>query len=286
MQLRAGENMNIVQTVKSGMEQMTRSECRVAAYFLADPGRFAFETLEAVAEGVGTSTTSVIRFCRRLGYAGYRDFQEIVRAGFKYELTLPDKFKRTVDAETGDSHLLRTAEKAMDCIKETFRTLSAPQVREAVQCLIAARRVFCFGMKESYALAHYAYTRFLTIRRDVFILSAGQSGEIESVQSLGEGDVCIFFLFHRYTGLSPRILELLKQRGATVILITSPPYDEVARNAAVILPCQVNIGGIKNSFAAPLCIVDHLCNAVLTESGDRALNYMKNSEILFKDFTF
>jgi DNA-binding MurR/RpiR family transcriptional regulator len=278
--------MNILDIVRAGMDSMTKSEARVASCFLSDPGGFAFETLDAAALRIGTSTTSVIRFCRRLGFAGYKEFQETVRAGFRNEMTLPDKFEHAVRADSWDNSLSQTAQKAVECIQQTFRDLSAPQLRAAVTHLTNAQRVFCFGMKESYALAHYAYTRFLTIRRNVFMLSAGHSGEIESILSLGEGDACIFFLFHRYTGPSPRILELLKKQGVSVILITSPPCDEVARHAAVLLPCYVNIGGIKNSFTAPVCIVDHLCNAALAASGDKALNYMENSEILFKDFTF
>ncbi len=278
--------MNLSETIKASLDSMTKSEYRVGAYFLTNPNDFAFETLDAIAEKINTSTTSVIRFCRKLGFSGYKPFQEEVRASFKYELTLPDKLERTVKTDGYDTQLSKNWRSAVNCIEKTFAELSPSKINEAIQAIIDSKRVFCFGLKESFALAHYAYTRFLTVRNNVFLLSAGQSGEIESVLSLGEGDVCIFFLFHRYTRQSPEILKLLKKRGVTVILITSPPYDEIKENASILLPCFVNIDGIKNSAAAPICIIDHLCNAVVVLSGDKALNHMKESEILFKEFTF
>ncbi len=278
--------MNIVETIKSNLEQMTKSEYRVATYFLTNPNDFAFETLDAIATKMDTSTTSVIRFCRKLGFSGYKTFQDKVRSGFKYELTLPDKFERTVNGGAYNTQFSQTVQNTIDCIEQTFRNLPASQINDAIYAIANAKRVFCFGLKESFALAHYAYTRFLTVRNNVFMLTAGQGGEIESVLSLGKEDVCIFFLFHRYTKHSPQILELLKKQGVTVILITSPPYDEVEGNSSVLLPCFVNINGIKNSAAAPVCIIDHLCNALVVASGNRALNYMKKSEILFKEFTF
>ncbi len=278
--------MNLSEAVRTALDSMTRSEYRVGTYFLTNPNDFAFETLDSIAERIGTSTTSVIRFCRRLGFLGYKPFQEEVRASFKYELTLPDKLERTAKTDGYDTQLSKNWRSAVNCIEQTFSSLSPSQINEAIHAIINANRVFCFGLKESFALAHYAYTRFLTVRDNVFLLTAGQSGEIESILSLGEGDACIFFLFHRYTRQSPEILKLLKKRGVTVILITSPPYDEIEANASVLLPCLVNIDGIKNSAAAPICVIDHLCNAVVVLSGEKALNHMKESEILFKEFTF
>ncbi len=265
---------------------MTKSEQKIAAYFLGNPNTFAFETLDDIASKIDISTTSVIRFCRKLGFSGYKAFQDCVRTDFKYQLTLPDKFNRTVKSKKSDTPFPLTVKNSINCIEQTFNSIPTEHIHSAVKAISDAKRVFCFGLKESFALAHYAYTRFLTIRSDVFMLSAGQGGEIESVLSLGKGDVCVFFLFHRYTNPAPQILKLLKKQGATVILITSPPYDELEANATILLPCFVDINGIKNSAVAPICLVDHLCNSAIVVNGDKTLNYMKKSEALFKEFTF
>jgi len=278
--------MDLAEAIHSKLNQLTKSEKKAAAHFLENPNDFAFETLDMIAEKLDISTTSVIRFCRKLGFSGYKSFQDEVRSGFKHELTLPDKFKRTVQADTSDSQPDQTIRNAITCIEQTFHSLPVSKLQEAANAITTANRVFCFGLKESFALAHYAYTRFLTVRENVFLLTAGQSGEIESILSLGKGDVCVFFLFHRYTRQSPKILELLKKQEVSVILITAPPYEEVEANASILLPCFVNINGIKNSAAAPVCIIDYLCNAVVVANGTRTLDYMKKSEFLFKEFTF
>ncbi len=278
--------MNIIETVKSSLEEMTKSDRRIATHFINDPHAFAFETLDTIATEIGISTTSVIRFARKLGFTGYKEFQESVRLDFKHELTLPDKLNRSFDEGVQDVQLSRTLRNTVNCIEETFKTIPSSSIHDAVNAMAMARRVFCFGLKESYALAHYAYTRFLTVRGDVYILSAGHSGEIESVLSLNENDVCIFFLFHRYTKPAPEILKILKKQGVKVILVTSPPYDELSVDDTILLPCFVDINGIKNSAVAPICLTDHLCNSVVVASREKSLDYMKKSEALFKDFTF
>ena len=278
--------MNIIEIIKSNIGKMTKSENTVATYFLENPNQFAFETLDSIAEKINISTTSVLRFCRKNGFDGYKAFQDEVRNGFKYQFTLPDKFKIATMSETSDSQFTQSAINAIACIEDTFRNLPENCIANATEEIIKAQRVFCFGLKESFALAHYAYTRFLTVRNDVYLLSAGQSNEIESILSLQKGDVCVFYLFHRYTKQSPQILKIIKKQGAKVILITSPPYDAIEKDATILLPCYVDINGIKNSSAAPVCITDCLCNSVVSKSGSKTLDYMKQSEALFKDFTF
>ena len=271
--------MNIVEIIKDSLDDMTRSERQVASYYLAQPNDFAFCTLDAIAGKIDTSTTSVLRFSRRIGFKGYKDFQQAVQAQISIQPQLPDKFRRSLD--TGRNLLLQKVARDVQCIQETFAGMDEEQISRALTLVSEAKRVFTFGSRESYALAHYAYTRLLSVRPDVSVLQAA-SGQIESVLSLGEGDVCVVFLFHRYTRQTVKLLELLKQQRVSVILVTDPPYEDIAKNAEVLLPCLVDCGGIKNTAVAPVVLMDYLCDAVAAKLGDRSLEYMKNAEALFR----
>lgn len=277
--------MNLNDKINSLISEMTKSDAKIASYFLQNTNIFAFETLEGIADKIGTSTASVIRFCHRLGFSGYKAFQNMVRADVKSHLSLPAKLERITENNSDELQHLRIIQNVINCIDKTFENISSDLLCAASNTITEANRVFCFGLKESFALSHYAYTRFLSIRRNVFMLSAGHSGEIESVLSLGKGDVCIFFLFHRYTNPAPKILELLKKQGVEIILITSSPYDSVEENADILFSCDVDINGIKNSAAAPICLIDCICNRIASYNGE-TLNYLNKSEELFKEFTF
>ncbi len=281
-----GDIMNTLEKIKIALDDMTKSEQKVAAHFLKHPEDFAFNTLGIMAEKINVSTTTVIRFCYKASFDGYKDFQQSVQENLNFFKTLPDKFKRTVDNADTALPFSRIINNTLYCIEKTFKNLSEEKINTAVKEIKKAHRVFCFGLKESYSLAHYTYTRLLTVRDNVFILSAGQSGEIESLLSLKENDICIFFLFHRYTRLSVKILEALKKQGIKVMLVTSAPYDEIEKNAEILFPCEVNIESIKNSYAVPITLIDCLCNSLAIETGEEALDYMKNCETLFKEFTF
>ena len=273
--------MGIIELIRMKMEQMTRSEQRVALYVLGHMNDIAFFTLDELARQTDVSTTTVLRFCRRLDFGGFKQFQHAVRTDLKYSPDLLDKFHRTADNQLEDTLLAQTVQQGIRCIQQTFHEMPFEMVEDAVKRIAGARRVYTFGMRESQALAAYAYSRLLTVRGDVFLYQDGYTGNVEALLSSTDADVFVVFLFHRYTRQTLRILEVLKERNVQVILITSPPVEMVARLATVLLPCQVDANGIKNSALAPICLADYLCNAVAMVSAEATLQRMRQSEELF-----
>ena len=274
--------MKVVEKINCCYEEMTKTERQVASYFLGHSNDFTFCTLDKLAAHINTSTTSVIRFCRRLGFEGFKPFQEALRNDLKYQQPdLPDKLQRTLDATAKDERLARTVAQNIRCIQQTFCDIPYESLTRSVQMIADARRVYTFGMKESFALSHYAYTRFLTVRPDVYMLG-GNNGEVESVLSLTDEDLCIVYLFHRYTKQTLQLLPMLQKQGVKIIIVTSQPYDQLEQYASLILPCCVDAGGIKNSAVAPICLADYLCNAVAVMGGEKTLAYMQKSEELFR----
>lgn len=272
----------VLKLTEEKLSEMTKTEYKVARFFIQSPEALIFDTLDTAAEKIGVSTATVIRFAKRLGFFGFKDFQERLRVESKSASSLPDKLKRTVE-NGGDNLFSRTVSGALGRIEESFASLPLDSLRKTASRLAGAGRVFTLGLRESYALAHYAYTRILSVRRGVCILNTGGEWGSEGLLSLGAGDVCLAFLFHRYTKVALDVLKALKARGVYVILVTSPPYDKVEALCDLILPVFTEIGGIKNCFAAPVCLCDYLCSAIAGELGEGALEYMKESEKLFSE---
>ena len=252
----------MIQKVYAQLDSMTRTERSAADYFLNNPDSFAFLTLDKLAVKIGISTASIIRFCQRLGFYGYKDFQETLRNGMSTRLSLPVKMEQNKTTQM-DQLLHRVVSDGIQAMEQTFKTLPADVLARAVELLEEGHRVFTFGLRESYAPAHYLYTRLITVRDHVSILDAGFHTMLEPLLDLNANDVVVVFLFQRYTEQSLRMLPLLKATGASLILITSHPCEEpLSSHADVVLPCHVENNGIKNTYLAPMALADYFCNAL------------------------
>ena len=59
---------------------LTRTDAEIAEYILAHLSTIGFQTSTTMAEEIGVSDTSVIRFIRKLGFKGYADFRSEMNA--------------------------------------------------------------------------------------------------------------------------------------------------------------------------------------------------------------
>lgn len=273
--------MNVIETINREYAKMTKSEKALAAYLLSHKSEFENDSITELAARNQVSTPTLIRFARRLGFTGFRDFRKALLESSPIKSTLVNKFESI--AHSSENKIMKdTVQQAFSCIEETFSRLDDETSEKAVSLLQTARRVYTFGMKESYALAHYAYTRLYTVRDDTFLLNIS-NGDLESLLDLRPDDTCLVFLFHRYTKRALDILALLKKIGVHVILVTNDPTDRVNPFAEVVIPCIVSGTGIKNSSIAPICLLDYLCNVLATTDSPKTLERLKHIEGLLKE---
>lgn len=64
------------QQIRNAYEHLTNIQRTIADYFLEHLDTIPFKRLEELADLIGVSTTSVIRFTRSIGYQGYGDMQQ------------------------------------------------------------------------------------------------------------------------------------------------------------------------------------------------------------------
>ena len=64
----------------------------------------------------------------------------------------------------------------------------------------------------------------------------------------------------------------------TVVLITSQSHVAVDSYGDIILPCNVNGISFKNSFVAPMCLINYIAAAVALNDYDGAMKNLKQTE--------
>ncbi|MCQ2401335.1 MAG: MurR/RpiR family transcriptional regulator [Lachnospiraceae bacterium] len=273
--------MTIIEKIHTLYPEMTKSEKEISEYLISHRDDFIKKSIKDIADENGTSTTTLIRFARRLGFEGFRELKKALCEDTVISPTLTSKFN-SINYMSGDRLLADTINQSFRCIEDTFTKIPEKTLDECVAKLQDARRVYTFGMKESYALSHYAYTRLYTVRNDVFILDVAH-GDAESLLNITKDDTCIIFLFHRYTKTSVDVLKAIKKTGASIILITNEPVDEIEKYSDILIPCVVYGSGIKNTSIAPVCLLDYLCNVLAVKDPQKALNRFKELELLFEN---
>ena len=267
--------------VNEKYNDMTHAQKTVANYVGEHPDDIAFCTLETLAAKINVSTTTVIRFARAMGYSGFSDMQDEVKREMQTKSTLPERLDDLISSRGGEDLTLQSCFATdMDNLNQTLSGLDPQELRKAVDMISGANRIYILGMRSSFSLAHYLISRLGEIKRNVsFVQSTGMIYP-EEVVSAGEGDVCIAYVFPRYSKTALNILAWMRSYGVKVILFTSMNDLPIRSYGDLCFNCAINSTSCKNSLTAPMCLTNYLVAELANQNYDEAHEVLSRTEEL------
>lgn len=210
---------------------------RVADAILEDPGAAARMTIVDLAERSGTSTATITRFCRALGFGGYAELRVAVatETGRVNQQTWQTDIGREIlPGDSLDKVLGVVSGNDIRLIQETGDQLDLAVVEKVAQAIARAGRVLLFGVSSSAAVAHEMEYRLQRIRVPTWSRSDAHSA-LTDAALLGHGDVAIGISHSGRTREAIEVLEEAGSHGAITVAVTSNPRSPLAEVAELVL---------------------------------------------------
>jgi DNA-binding MurR/RpiR family transcriptional regulator len=256
-------------------ERLTRTERRIAEAILADPTLLAFGRVSDLAKHVGTSRPSVVRFATKLGFSGYTDLQEQVRAGMSQQLSRPTERIRQ------EGTLLAPARSALEkTIAGIFETLSDERLKNIATQIVGAENVWIISGETSRAGAHALQSGLTIIRPDVHFIQ--QHSVARDLSSATTEDIAIVIDFARYRRHSITAARTLADQGVPIIAITDGPFSPLA--SLTENRCDVSIPAIGpfDSSVPAVTVAELIVAQVAMQLRDEARKRIDRTEALWE----
>lgn len=263
--------------LKASADDFTHSQRTIAAYMQEHAENIAFCNLETLASKIGVSTTTIIRFSRALGYTGFTDMQKAVKDEIQNKSALPDRLN-SMRTSTGNELLRESFEMDKLNIEKTFAAQNEKMLRSAINAIIAADNIYLLGFRSSFSLAYYMASRLGEIRRNVHCVQSTGMLYPEEIINAQENDICIAFLFPRYSKTAISVLEWLKKQKVKIILFTSLTDTASHFYGDILLPCSLESCSYKNSFTAPICLSNYLVAETAKQNSEEAREMLTRAE--------
>jgi len=264
--------------ISSALPTLSRSEKRVAEWVLEHPKEATNATLAHIAGEGETSEPTVLRFCRRMGLSGFREFG--VRLA--ESLSTPGSYvHRDVNPDDSTSDAaMKVMDASIQALTEMRAQLPAMPVDETARAMASARQIAFAGLGASGHVARDAYHKFF--RLGIPCSSLLDTPMILQFASIAEPDDVLVLLSH--TGRWPEFVQaanIAKERGATVVAITNPE-SELSKSASILIPCRLiedtNIFTPTSSRLGQLALLDALLVALALTRGSAATERLKLSK--------
>lgn len=189
-------------------------------------------TLKEVAEATGVSDAMIVKICKKLGFAGFRE----LRVGLSEYNRLPTtEMHQEVSRDDSPSEIIdKVFRTAVQALEETLAILDRDAFVRAVEFLHRARIRDFYGVGGSAQIARDVAHKFLRIgiRANVF---DDAHMMLMSASVLGPDDVVVAF---SHSGRSAVVLDAAQQArrgGARVIAVTNYPSSPLVDLADAVL---------------------------------------------------
>ncbi|MBE1591544.1 MurR/RpiR family transcriptional regulator [Nonomuraea angiospora] len=215
---------------------LTATHRRIAEMILADPAAVAASTIGELAERCGTSLTTVTRFCRELGLAGYPELRLALAAELGRNDATPREQSLIAFSPDDPASLVLRSLLASDmrAMEETAAQLDLEAVDRAVSALVGARFIDFFAVAGSAGVAMDLHLRLHAIGRPGALWTDVHSAVCSANARDGQ-DVALGISHSGTTAEVVEPLAIARKRGATTIAVTNFPRSPLAEAADIIL---------------------------------------------------
>ena len=279
---------SLVTKIGKQVNQMTKSQKKVANYLLFNMDKLLFFTADELAKAANVSTATVVRFARELDFEGYTDMQKAARLRFHDREEEPEDLPQSSPEEDSSEYLLeKSFRQDIQNLKRTFQDLSREDLERACTLLKTSRRVYLVGMRISRSMATYAYINWGMLRKGVHLIHNEGLDYAEELIEINSEDLIVAFWAPRYNRATYQMLSNAKRQKASVLLITNREFNLTMEEGDfdVILRCCMENSSYQSSFVAPVTLVNYLTRQLELEfSKDIAARLANWDSLLGDDF--
>jgi DNA-binding MurR/RpiR family transcriptional regulator len=277
--------LSVLIRVRGAVPNLRPAEQRVAHAVLADPAGISESSITTVARRCQTSETTVLRFCRAVGLAGYPELRIALARAAQWEEGDQHGRRAPVNSQISPSDSLgeivaKITSADARAIEETGAALDLDALARAIDAVVAARRVDIYGIAASALVAADLHQKLHRIGLVSF--SWGEAHlALTAAAVLRSGDVAIG-ISHTGTTLDTiDALRVARQRGATTIAITNFEGSPVSAEADIRLGTAAREttfrSGAMASRIAQLAVVDCLFTGIAQRSYDQAIAALEDT---------
>ncbi len=257
------ENKNdLIDQIQKRFSSLSKGQKLIAQYIIENYDKAAFITASKLADRVGVSESTVVRFADALGFDGYPQLQKNLKEIVKTKLTTVQRVEMVNGYSDADSVLKKVLRADMNNIRATLEKVDPDAFQKAVDKICGADKKYIVGLRSSMALADYFGFYLNLVLDNVKIVHHGVSNIFEQMFRVSDSDVVIGIGFPRYSVQTVDALSYAKEHGVTIIGITDSLSSPIARLSDHTLIAKGNMISFVDSLVAPLSLINALIIAI------------------------
>lgn len=261
-------------------EHTKKTERKIAAYLLENFDKSLHSTLLELADGIGVSDASIVRFCKSIGYTGFQEYK--INAAMQC-VPEPRLYNPSLSVDDSPAELCdKIFAIESSALEQTKQELDIGVMNEVADLLLNARRINLVGTGGSAISARDFQHKLLKIgvRAE---LQEDKDLQLMSASLLTEDDV-LFAISHSGSNLHvAETIDLAKKKNARVVTLTMKSKNVLVEKADyplyVVSEKTIFESESFSARLAQLAMLDCLVALMAFKNFDGSLEAMKATRL-------
>jgi DNA-binding MurR/RpiR family transcriptional regulator len=226
--------MSCLVKMRAMREELSVNERRLADFILENTSLLRDYSSQQLADAVGVSQSSVVKFSQKLGYKGYPSLKLAVYETYATEGNGDGGAARGSLLADPKYALSALGQKKLDALENTVRINEAAALEAAVAALRASHTVLVASCAGSSSVARYFSQQLQELGYLALFAESEQIGR-KLVERFGKRDLlCIISDISREESFTP-LAKRARELGARVLSVTRYNHNAVSINADIRL---------------------------------------------------
>ncbi|QVK18350.1 MurR/RpiR family transcriptional regulator [Mycoplasmatota bacterium] len=208
---------------KAYYSQLTKSEKEIATYIEENIENVMYFSIADLSREIGVGESTIVRFCRKLGYRGF----------YQFKIELAKQYASETNDESED--YVDLIEKNMiNVIKSTKLIVNKEKLQEAINLILGAGYIYLYGVGASGLAALEGEGKFM---RGGLKCKAVTDSHFQTILSgtLTEKDVIIVISLSGSTKDLFEPIDIAYKNGTKIIVLTNNVNSKLAKYAHVTM---------------------------------------------------
>jgi DNA-binding MurR/RpiR family transcriptional regulator len=248
----------------------------IGDYILSHTTEACFMTSTQLALELQVSEASIIRFSRAIGFTGYMDFQKYLQkchldtiTKISSQIILPsERFAETQKPHPGELHYAVEALKIADASLRSVFTLNGNELfDDAIELILQSKKKYIASSRSNICLGSRMYFILKQILPDVYTTGLNTGTTIDHMCDISKEDCLILLSFPRYSVIDEVAMQMARDSGAAVILITDSDNQKLPALADKTFHIDIGSNAFFSSHIGINFLIELIGNGISRKIG-------------------
>ena len=267
---------------------LTPEEIKLAKYIVENYKKISFLEESEVIKILSIKDSSMISYCKKLGFNNYEELRQIIRDYSMSELRSTDRFEFSqIDVNPKINSIKSTVIlKEISNLNNLLDTFSDDVFFSVIELIMTSPEIIIVGTRSSSIIADYFNQMLQKLGKRTLLITSGSSNQLDSLGFIDTEAVVFAIGFARYPKETIRILSILKKHNFKIISLTDTLFSPLSPLSDIVFPIPCESISITDSYSSPISVINIIIVLLSQIDKDNSIKSLKKFEEIAEEYGF